>query len=129
MLQKKTPSDYVIASGENRSIRDFITQAFLLIGYEISFKGKKEREVGYISKIIKPNKVFINIIKDCKKLKINQKIIYVSKDFYRPLEVDSLLGDSRKAKKELNWIPKVKFNELVTEMLLVDIKNNVKKNS
>ena len=129
MLQKKTPSDYVIASGENRSIRDFIIQAFLLIGYKVSFKGKKEREFGYISKIIQPHKVFIQILKDCKKLKLNQKIIFVSKDFYRPLEVDTLLGNSLKAKKELNWKPKIKFNELVKEMLLVDIENNVKKNS
>ena len=127
MLQKKTPNDYVIATGQNKSIRDFIKKSFEMLGYKINFKGTKENEIGFISELIKPDKIFLDILKYSKKLKVGQKIIFVSKDFYRPLEVDTLLGDAKKAKKDLGWEPKIKFNELIREMLLKDLKNNDKK--
>ena len=129
MLQQNKPKDYVIATGENRSIRDFIKKSFEIVGYEIRFKGKGENEIGYISKIINPKIQIKNILKNTRKLSLNQKLIFVSKDFYRPLEVDTLLGDAKKAKKELGWSPKVKFEKLVEEMVVQDLKNNVKKNS
>jgi GDPmannose 4,6-dehydratase len=129
MLQTKVPKDYVIATGKNYSVRDFLQVAFKMIGYKIKFKGKKEKEIGYISAISQPKLCFKNILKSCIKLKKGQEIIFVSKDFYRPLEVDTLLGDSRKAKKELGWSPTFKFSEIIQEMLLSDLESNVKKNN
>lgn len=129
MLQKAYPSDYVIATGENHTIREFLKKSFEIIGYEIDFKGKEENEIGYISNLIEPKPIFVNILKNCKELKRGQEIIFVSSDFYRPLEVDNLLGDAEKAKNELGWLPQVTFSELVEEMLVEDIRNNVKENS
>jgi GDPmannose 4,6-dehydratase len=129
MLQSPKPIDYIIATGENHSIREFLKKSFELIGYEIEFIGENENEIGRISKIIAPKSIFRDLLNYSVKLEIGQQIIFISKDFYRPLEVDSLLGDASKARDELGWIPKITFNKLIEEMLMEDIKNNVKDNS
>ena len=98
MLQKSTPQDYVISTGKQYSVKDFIN--LVLKELKISFKWQGK---GINSKCIDKNtgKCFI----EC------------DKKYYRPLEVDTLLGDSRKAKKELNWKPKYNINSLVKEMV------------
>lgn len=103
MLQQPKPGkDYVIASGESHSVRDFVEEAFKVIGEEIRWCGSGLDEFGIDSK--------------------NQIRVKVSEKFFRPAEVDHLLGDSSLARKELGWCPKTSFKALVNEMVLADIK-------
>jgi GDPmannose 4,6-dehydratase len=101
MLQKKVPEDLVIATGKQYSVRDFINVAALQLGMNIVWKGKGLKEVGLIN---------------------NKIIIRVDPRYFRPTEVESLLGDASKAKKKLNWQPKINFKELVSEMINEDLK-------
>tara|TARA_Y100000296_G_scaffold87157_1_gene130139 strand:- start:2953 stop:4002 length:1050 start_codon:yes stop_codon:yes gene_type:complete len=102
MLQKEKPDDYVISTGETHSIREFVEEAFKFAGiYPIKWKGRGVNEIGTYN---------------------DKLIIKVNKKFFRPAEVDYLIGDSSKAKKELKWIPKVSFKELVKMMVEEDLK-------
>lgn len=103
MLQADKPDDYVIATGESHTVRDFCEKAFAEIGVRINWRGKGPKEKGF----------------DAKTDKI---LVEVSSDYFRPSEVDYLLGDPAKAKAELGWQPKVKFDELVAIMVREDIK-------
>ena len=107
ILQQKKPDDFVIATGQNYSVREFILKSFETLGIEIGFKGKGKNEVGYISKLKK----------SIKHLKVNDEIIKVDPIYYRPSEVDTLLGDSSKARKILKWKPEYNFDDLVKEMI------------
>jgi GDPmannose 4,6-dehydratase len=102
MLQRPKPGDYVLATNENHSVREFIEHAFSHVGISLHWKGKNEDEYGVDSK---SGKTLV---------KINPK-------FFRPGEVDQLLGDYSKAKKDLGWEPKVKFKELVGIMVERDL--------
>jgi GDPmannose 4,6-dehydratase len=101
MLQQKKPEDFVIATGRQYSVRDFINSAAKNLNMKIKWKGKNENEIGIYE---------------------NQEIIKVDKSYYRPTEVDSLLGDASKAKKKLRWKPKISFEQLVKEMVESDLK-------
>jgi len=101
MLQQKKPKDFVIATGKQHSVRDFVNLAAKNLNMKITWKGKNENEIGICD---------------------NKEIIKVDKNYYRPTEVDSLLGDSRKAKKMLGWKPKISFEQLVKEMIESDLK-------
>ena len=98
MLQQDTPDDYVIATGETHSVREFAEYAGSLLGYNIKWSGGGLDEVGLDEK---SGKVLISI----------------DEKYYRPREVDLLLGDPTKAKQKLNWEPKVKFKDLVSLMV------------
>ena len=111
ILQQKKPDDFVIATGQNYSVREFILKSFETLGIEIGFKGKGKNEVGYISKLKK----------SIKHLKVNDEIIKVDPIYYRPSEVDTLLGDSSKARKILKWKPEYNFDDLVKEMIEQDL--------
>ena len=103
ILQQKKPDDYVIATGKQYSVRDFINIAAKEIDLSLEWSGEGINEVA--------------------KEKITGKdIIAIDKKYYRPSEVDNLLGDSSKARKILGWEPKVTFNELVKEMMEYDMK-------
>ncbi|XP_034669343.1 GDP-mannose 4,6 dehydratase [Drosophila subobscura] len=102
MLQRDSPSDYVIATGETHSVREFVEAAFKHIGREITWKGSGVEEVGIESST------------DTVRVRINPK-------YFRPTEVDLLLGDASKAKRELNWTPKWSFLQLVSDMMNADI--------
>ena len=102
MLQQEKPQDFVIATGETHSVREFVEAAFKYIGKEIEWRGTGVDEVG-IEK-------GTNIVR----IKINPK-------YFRPTEVDLLLGDASKAKRELSWSPKVSFDNLVIDMMEADI--------
>jgi GDPmannose 4,6-dehydratase len=97
MLQKKNPSDYVIATGKQYTVRQFINITLKELKIKYTWRGNGIKSKCYNSK------------GDC--------IIECDKEYYRPLEVDTLLGDSRKARKELNWKPKTDINALVKEMV------------
>ena len=103
MLQQNQPDDYVLATGEAHTVRDFIENAFLEIGETIIWEGIGEEEIG-LSK------------------NTNKILIEVDKRYFRPTEVNYLLGDATKAKSILGWETSVKFSELVKEMVKEDLK-------
>ena len=103
MMQKKTPSDYVIATGKEHSVKEFVNLVLKELEIKCTWQGR-----GIKSKCYDENK---NIIVEC------------DKAYFRPLEVDTLLGDAKKAKKELNWRPKIKIKELVKEMVASELKS------
>ena len=113
MLQQKKPKDYVISTNKQYSVRKFIEIAAKTIGIEISWKGKGLNEVGYIKDFIGKKNAF---------LKQGQIIIKVDKKYYRPSEVDNLLGNSNLAKKELNWKSTINLKSMIKEMIDSDIK-------
>ena len=114
MLQQKKPKDFIISSGKNYSIRQFIEICCKKIGINIIWSGKRLNEVGKISpnsQILKKNKIFLP----------NQIIIKVHKDFYRPSEVNELLGDYSYANKNLKWVPKKSLSDLCDDMMNHDL--------
>jgi GDPmannose 4,6-dehydratase len=112
MLQNKKPNDFVISTGKQYSIRDFINICFKHLNIEVTWRGSNLKEVAII-KSFKDRKY---------KLKKDQIIIKVNKKYFRPTEVNNLLGDSAKAEKELGWKNKINIKELVSEMLDNDLK-------
>jgi GDPmannose 4,6-dehydratase len=102
MLQQDKPEDFTISTGEQHSVREFIEIAAKEVDIEIEWKGEGVDEVG------------INT-------KTNTIIIRIDERYFRPTEVETLLGDSSKAKNKLNWQPKISFQELVEEMMLSDL--------
>ena len=103
MMQKKNPSDYVIATGKEHSVKEFVNLVLKELEIKYTWHGKGIKEKCYDE-----NK---NIIVEC------------NKAYFRPLEVDTLLGDAKKAKKELNWTPKIKIKELVKEMVASELRS------
>ena len=103
MLQQDQPDDYVVATGEMHSVREFIEKAFGRVGIEIAWEGEGVEEVGR-------NKAAGDVV------------VRIDPRYYRPAEVDQLLGNPAKAKKQLGWEPKVKFEELVRIMTEGDLK-------
>ena len=101
MLQQKKPEDFVIATGKQYSVRDFINLASKNLNMKIEWKGKNLKEVGSFN---------------------GKEIIKVDPKYFRPTEVETLLGDATKAKVKLNWYPKISFEQLVKEMVDEDLK-------
>lgn len=133
MLQQKTPDDYVIATGESHSVREFIEMSFREIGIEIAWKGKGIKEVGIvktvnsdqllvISKGRKSSRASHTSQVTCHGLRPGDVVVEIDPRYYRPTEVDFLLGDPSKAKKKLGWKAKVKLPELVKMMMESDLK-------
>ena len=102
ILQQDVPDDYVCATGEMHTVREFVELAFSIIGVEIVWQGKKENETG-----------------SCKKT--GRIMVKIDPKYYRPTEVEQLLGNAAKATKKLGWKPKITFHELVEEMVLADV--------
>jgi len=113
VLQQKNPEDFVIATGKQYSVRDFVNAAAQEIGMTIDWRGKGIKETGVVSKINGGDKAA---------LKKGQVIVRVDSRYFRPTEVETLLGDATKARKKLGWKPKIKFKELVAEMVREDMK-------
>ena len=110
MLQQEQPEDFVIATGVQYSVRDFINTAAAEIGMTLSWSGSGVGEQGTVAN---PGK---------STLKSGQIIIKVDPRYFRPTEVETLLGDASKAKTKLGWSPRITFAELVTEMMREDLK-------
>ena len=110
MLQQDKPEDFVIATGVTTTVRDFVKLAFLEAGIEIEFKGESASEKGFV--------------KSCSgefQLPIGKEIIAVDPIYFRPTEVDVLLGDPTKAKEKLGWKPKHDLPSLVKDMMKADL--------
>ena len=99
MLQQDEPDDYVIATGEQYSVKDFVEKAAPFFGFNIEWMGEGELEFGY-------------------DWNTKRKVIAVDKKYFRPAEVESLLGDASKAKQKLGWEPKISFDQLIEDMVL-----------
>lgn len=103
MLQQETPEDFVIATGEQHSVREFVELAAMEIGIEVRWEGRGVDEKGY-------------------DVATDKCIVAVDPRYFRPAEVETLLGDPTKAKEKLGWVPKTTFQELVSEMMREDMK-------
>ena len=101
MLQQKNPEDFVIATGEQHSVKDFINHAAQELKMNIKWQGNGKNEVGIYK---------------------SREIIKIDPKYFRLTEIDSLVGDSTKAKKKLGWRPKISFKRLVKEMVAEDLK-------
>ena len=101
MLQQKIPEDFVISTGQQYSVRDFVNIAAKELGFKIIWSGNGKNERGLVD---------------------GKVIIKVDKNYFRPTEVETLLGDASKAKKKLGWEPKISFKDLVSEMVREDLK-------
>jgi GDPmannose 4,6-dehydratase len=119
MLQSDKPDDFVIATGKETTIREFITKSLNLIGCEIEYKGEGLEEVGVIS-AINPSPILVEY-GITSKLKIGQTIIKINPHFFRPTEVERLVGDSTKAYNEIGWKAKTTIDEMIEEMMRYDI--------
>ena len=112
ILQADKAEDWVIATGRTTSIRDFVKMAFDHIGVELEFKGKGVNEVALIKKCTNQNY----------KLEIGKKVLAIDPRYYRPTEVDLLIGDPSKAKEKLGWTPELTLEDLVEDMMQADLK-------
>jgi len=124
MLQQDKPEDYVIATGVTTTVRDFIRMAFAELGIEVEFSGKSEHERGVIIDVDYDLAKQFGLDTDL--LKFGQTVIKIDPKYYRPTEVDLLIGDNTKACEQLNWQPKYDLKGIVKEMVLSDL-NLVKK--
>ena len=111
MLQQETPEDYVIATGKTTSVRDFLKMAFTECGIALKFSGENENEIGQV--IACANSKY--------QLEIGKIVVKVDPNYYRPTEVDLLIGNPEKANKKLNWHPKYDLPMLVEEMMINDL--------
>ena len=98
MLQQEKPDDYILSTNEYHTVREFVEKSFALKGYNIKWKGEGVNEIGYDENT-------------------GRELIFISDKYFRPAEVEELLGDSSKARNELGWILKYSFDELVREMV------------
>jgi GDPmannose 4,6-dehydratase len=112
MLQQDTPQDYVIATGVQYSVREFITWTASALGLSIEFKGEGNQEHAVVTAIAGI---------DAPSLKVGDVIVKVDPRYYRPTEVESLLGDPSKAKKELGWVPEITAQDMCFEMVAHDL--------
>jgi GDPmannose 4,6-dehydratase len=111
MLQQEKPEDYVIATGITTSVRDFVRLSFAETGVEIEFKGRNEKEVAVVASCSNPDY----------QLEVGKEVVAVDPRYYRPTEVDLLIGNPSKANRQLGWKPKYDLNALVKEMVEADI--------
>jgi GDPmannose 4,6-dehydratase len=120
IMQQDEPDDYVVATGVSTSVRSFVQMAFKEIGIHLDYKGKGVDETGLIGEINK--EIFIRKVgMEPYHLKTGQEIISVDPYYFRPTEVDELVGDASKIKERLGWKPDYSLEELVEEMVKSDI--------
>ncbi|MDP4209575.1 MAG: GDP-mannose 4,6-dehydratase [Bacteroidota bacterium] len=112
ILQQPEPDDYVIATGITTEVREFVRMAFAELGIELEFKGENEEEKGYVAKCNNPEF----------QLEIGKNVVAVDKRYFRPTEVELLIGNPSKARTKLNWTPKYDLPALVKDMMQGDLK-------
>ena len=112
MLQQDKPEDFVLATGTTTSIRDFLKLAFEEVGVEVEYKGSGVDEVGIVKSTANSDYHF----------KVGQEVVKIDPKYFRPTEVDLLIGDPTKAKEKLGWVPEYDLKALVQEMMASDLK-------
>ena len=120
ILQADEPEDWVIATGETTTVRDFVKMAFAYAGIELAFKGEGVDEKGYIKSIDTERMKALGL--NAEHLTLNAVLVEVDEKYFRPTEVDLLLGDPTKAEQKLGWKREYKLEELVNEMMASDLK-------
>lgn len=118
MLQQEQPDDYVIATGIQHSVREFVSAAAAELGAQIRWQGEGVDEVGIIESVDRND--------DNKGFHEGAVVVRVDPRYFRPTEVETLLGDPSKAKEKLGWTPRISFPELVKEMVLADLEDGKK---
>lgn len=119
ILQQDKPEDYVIATGVTTTVRDFVKMTFLELGIEVEFSGKDENEKGVIIDFDDEKLTQLGINKE--NVKMGQTVVQVDAAYFRPTEVDLLLGDPTKSNTKLGWKPKYDLAALVKDMALSDL--------
>ena len=117
ILQQDIPEDFVIATGETTTVRDFVKMAFLEIGVVIGFKGTGVNEIGYIQSCSNPDYLLLE----------GKVVVEVDPRYFRPTEVELLIGDPTKSKTKLGWEPKYDLPALISEMVRADLEEFRKK--
>ena len=112
ILQQDKPEDFVIATGVTTYIRDFVKMSFEEVGIELEFLGSEENEIAKVKKCNNPEY----------QLEIGKTVVKVDPQYYRPTEVDLLLGDPTKSKQQLGWVPQYDLKALVKDMVSSDLK-------
>ena len=111
ILQAEEAEDWVIATGKTTTVRDFVKMAFAEVGVELEFKGIGENEKGYIKSC--SNSKF--------KIEIGKEVVAVDPHYFRPTEVDLLIGDATKAREKLGWVPEYNLQDLIKDMMQNDM--------
>lgn len=119
ILQQDKAEDFVIATGVTTEIREFVRKSFAWLGIEVAFKGENEAEIGFIKNIDteKARKLGLNL----NSLTFGKEIIAVDPRYFRPTEVDLLVGDATKSRTKLGWVPKYDLNGLIDDMMQSDL--------
>ncbi len=112
MLQQDKPEDFVIATGMQYSVRDFIIRSAKELGITLRFEGKAESEAGIVVRIDGDY---------APALKVGDPIVRIDPHYYRPTEVETLLGDPTKAKQKLGWVPEITLDQMIKEMVVHDL--------
>jgi len=118
MLQQDKPEDYVIATGSQFSVREFIQWSGEELGIKIKFEGQGIKEIGIVEKISGSNAPSLNV---------GDVIVKIDPAYFRPTEVDNLIGDPSKAARDLKWIPEISAKDMCSEMIQHDLKQAKKK--
>jgi len=113
MLQQDTPEDYVIATGEQHSVRAFVDRSAAELGITLSWHGEGTEETGIVEQV--------DSLDDSINLQPGQTVVRVDPRYFRPTEVETLLGNPSKAKEKLGWTPTTSFEQMVSEMVLFDL--------
>lgn len=119
MLQQEEPEDYVVATGITTTVREFVRLSFAELGIEVEFSGKGEREKGVIIDVDETRLAELGI--DASRIKFGQTVVKVDPTYFRPTEVDLLIGDAAKAKRQLGWQPKYDLDALIKDMVHADL--------
>lgn len=119
ILQQDAPDDYVIATGKTTRVRDFVLEAFLEVGIQLEFTEKGVNEKGSIASI--DHEKFLRITGKETPVQVGDVLVVVDPYYFRPTEVELLIGDATKARTVLNWEPKYTLSEMISEMVQADV--------
>ena len=112
MMQQEKPENFVIASGVQFTVREFITRSAKQLGISLKFEGKAENEKAIVAAIDGDK---------APALKVGDVIVQIDPRYYRPTEVETLLGDPTKAKEKLGWVPEITLDQMIVEMVSCDL--------
>ena len=120
ILQQDKAEDYVIATGETTEIREFVRMSFNHMGVSLDFKGEGVDEIGFVSSV--DSEKFLKAVGRNAELKVGDELVFVDPQYFRPTEVDLLIGDPTKSQTQLGWKPKYNLAGLVEDMMSSDLK-------